>query len=195
MGDRAHGVRRWDTTLVLIGDPKQAIYAFRGADVYAYLDAANSATTRATLGINWRSDQALIDAYDALMGGARLGHAGIEYRTVRAADDHQQPRLIGAPEPAALRVRVLHRDDGLVPLTNTGVGLESIRRAGSSPPTWPATSLPCSRPDAEIVVHRSEETDLSRSKRCVPDTSPSSSAATATPRPSATPSTRPASPP
>ena len=29
-----------DTTLVLIGDPKQAIYAFRGADVYAYLEAA-----------------------------------------------------------------------------------------------------------------------------------------------------------
>ena len=28
------------TTLVLIGDPKQAIYAFRGADVYAYLEAA-----------------------------------------------------------------------------------------------------------------------------------------------------------
>ena len=28
-------------TLVLIGDPKQAIYAFRGADVYAYLEAAD----------------------------------------------------------------------------------------------------------------------------------------------------------
>ena len=27
-------------TLVLIGDPKQAIYAFRGADVYSYLEAA-----------------------------------------------------------------------------------------------------------------------------------------------------------
>ena len=30
-------------TLVLIGDPKQAIYAFRGADVYAYLEAAATA--------------------------------------------------------------------------------------------------------------------------------------------------------
>ena len=38
-----------DVTLVLIGDPKQAIYAFRGADVYAYLDGGRAAATRATL--------------------------------------------------------------------------------------------------------------------------------------------------
>ena len=54
-------------TLVLIADPKQAIYAFRGADVYAYLEAARAAATRATLPINWRSDQGLIDAHDALL--------------------------------------------------------------------------------------------------------------------------------
>ena len=34
------------TTLVLIGDPKQAIYAFRGADVYAYIEAAQTAGSR-----------------------------------------------------------------------------------------------------------------------------------------------------
>ena len=68
------------STLVLIGDPKQAIYAFRGADVYAYLEAANEAAQRPTLDINWRSDQGLIDAYDALFGGAQLGHEGIVYR-------------------------------------------------------------------------------------------------------------------
>src|ERR1700683_4615716 len=34
-----------ESTLVLIGDPKQAIYAFRGADVYAYLTAAKSAAS------------------------------------------------------------------------------------------------------------------------------------------------------
>ena len=41
-----------ETTLVLIGDPKQAIYAFRGADVFAYLDAAAAAEHRFTLGDN-----------------------------------------------------------------------------------------------------------------------------------------------
>jgi hypothetical protein len=85
-----------DGTLVLIGDPKQAIYAFRGADVYAYLDAAASAGARATLGVNWRSDQPLLDAYDALFAGSRLGHEGIVYRTVRAAPPNVHARLHGA---------------------------------------------------------------------------------------------------
>ena len=98
-------------TLVLIGDPKQAIYAFRGADVYAYLAAARAAGARATLRVNWRSDQGLIDAYDALFGGARLGHEGIVYREVRAADANRAPRLAGAPVAAPLRVRVVHRDE------------------------------------------------------------------------------------
>jgi exodeoxyribonuclease V beta subunit len=93
--------------LVLIGDPKQAIYAFRGADVQAYLGAADRAGALHTLDINWRSDQALIDAYDALLGGAQLGHPRIAYRTVRA--HHVAPRLHDAPDPAALRVRVLDR--------------------------------------------------------------------------------------
>ena len=98
------------TTLVLIGDPKQAIYAFRGADVFAYLDAARTAGTRETLGVNWRSDQGLLDAYDALFGAARLGHPGIVYRRARAAGANVAPRLSGAPHAAALRVRVVRRD-------------------------------------------------------------------------------------
>ena len=89
-------VRNGGATLVLIADPKQAIYAFRGADVYAYLEAAQS-RAHATLRENWRSDQGLIDAYDALFAGAKLGHEGIAYRQVRAAPAHQEPRLPGAP--------------------------------------------------------------------------------------------------
>ena len=103
-----------ETTLVLIGDPKQAIYAFRGADVYAYLDAARAAGTQDTLTTNWRSDQGLIDAYDALFDGAKLGHEGIVYRQVSAAN--AATRLTGTPDSAPLRIRVVPRGDvGLTP--------------------------------------------------------------------------------
>ena len=114
-----------DSALVLIGDPKQAIYAFRGADVYAYLDAARLAGTGATLEINWRSDQGLLDAFDRLFAGARLGHEGIVYRDVRAAPANEAARMDGQP----LRVRVLHRDDGLVGLTGSGCAKEKESRA------------------------------------------------------------------
>ena len=99
-----------ETTLVLIADPKQAIYAFRGADVYAYLEAAQAAGVRRTLTINWRSDGALVPALDALLGGLRLGHPLIAYRQVSAAAGHEGTRLRGAPDAAPLRLRILRRD-------------------------------------------------------------------------------------
>ena len=107
-------------TLVLIADPKQAIYSFRGADVYAYLVAAATAGTQSTLRVNRRSDQPLLDAYDALFDGATLGHPGIVYRQVRAASAHQRTRLIGAPADAALRVRLVRRDQPSIMQTNYG---------------------------------------------------------------------------
>jgi exodeoxyribonuclease V beta subunit len=107
-------------TLVLIADPKQAIYAFRGADVYAYLQAAKAADEQATLRVNWRSDQGLIDAHDALFSDARLGHEGIVYRQVRAAPEHQVSRLTGAPAQAPMRFRVAMRESRDLALTPRG---------------------------------------------------------------------------
>ncbi len=52
--------------LYLIGDPKQAIYKFRGADIYSYLDAQQQAQHQFTLGKNWRSHPQLVDAVNAL---------------------------------------------------------------------------------------------------------------------------------
>jgi exodeoxyribonuclease V beta subunit len=103
------------STLVLIGDPKQAIYAFRGADVDAYLRASRVAgSSRWTLDENWRSDEPLLHAYDALFANARLGHPDIPYRRTRAAPPHVRPRLVGAPVGSPLRVRIVHTKDGLV---------------------------------------------------------------------------------
>jgi exodeoxyribonuclease V beta subunit len=55
-----------DTSLFLIGDPKQAIYSFRNADLFAYLKAAEKAGKPFTLDTNWRSDPGLIRAVNSL---------------------------------------------------------------------------------------------------------------------------------
>jgi exodeoxyribonuclease V beta subunit len=116
-------------TLVLVADPKQAIYAFRGAEVYAYLKAAEIADARATLRVNRRSDQPLLDAFDALFDGARLGHEDIVYRRLRAAPGHQTSRLSGAPDDCALRIRVVHRAEPTIELTNYGYARAPSARA------------------------------------------------------------------
>ena len=57
-----------DSTLLLIGDPKQAIYSFRGADIFTYI-AARRATppgNRATLGVNHRATPAMVRAINTL---------------------------------------------------------------------------------------------------------------------------------
>ena len=82
------------------------------------MDAARTAGARATLGVNWRSDQALVEAYDVTFGGARLGHPDITYRRVESAAANHGSRLIGRRgAEAALRVRIVDRADGLVGLT------------------------------------------------------------------------------
>jgi len=55
--------------LVLVGDPKQAIYGFRGADVFAYLAARQRASDGYALVANRRSDPPLIVAVNALFAG------------------------------------------------------------------------------------------------------------------------------
>ncbi len=52
--------------LFLIGDPKQAIYRFRGADIFAYMEAAGKVDSKYTLGTNWRSVPELVRAVNTL---------------------------------------------------------------------------------------------------------------------------------
>jgi exodeoxyribonuclease V beta subunit len=92
-------------TMVLIGDPKQAIYAFRGGDVPSYLAAAEGADQQRTLATNWRSDGPLVTALHALLGGAALGDPRIRVHPVEA--HRTTSRLTGAPVAAPLRVRRL----------------------------------------------------------------------------------------
>ncbi len=48
--------------LFMIGDPKQAIYGFRGADIFTYIKARNQVSAHYTLGTNWRSSADMVQA-------------------------------------------------------------------------------------------------------------------------------------
>ncbi|MGP1932819.1 MAG: exodeoxyribonuclease V subunit beta [Arsenophonus sp. ET-YP4-MAG3] len=53
-------------TLLFIGDPKQAIYAFRGADIFTYLKAKNQIKLHYTINTNWRSSSSMVAAVNQL---------------------------------------------------------------------------------------------------------------------------------
>src|SRR5690625_4668410 len=85
--------------LFLIGDPKQAIYGFRGGDVHAYLEAAADAGQQAySLSTNFRSTQGLLDAVEALYqspGDDPFLVDGIEFPHVEAGQVEPRKLTIG----------------------------------------------------------------------------------------------------
>ncbi|WP_369978192.1 exodeoxyribonuclease V subunit beta [Xanthomonas bundabergensis] len=95
-----------DPALFVIGDPKQAIYGFRGGDVQTYLAAAASAEPAPPLGHNFRSRPALLAALDALYAQAGYAQAfltdGIVFHPVQAGSKRHDAELQrdGATAPA-----------------------------------------------------------------------------------------------
>ncbi len=77
--------------LYMIGDPKQAIYKFRGADIFAYLRASSQCDNRFTLPKNYRSHPDLVHAINAIFGihkstlNSPFVIEGIEYNQVKPA--------------------------------------------------------------------------------------------------------------
>lgn len=70
---------REDTGLFMIGDPKQAIYSFRGADVYTYLEAKSDLTKGQAYGLmeNYRSNSRMIEGVNQLFEGSQ--HSFIDH--------------------------------------------------------------------------------------------------------------------
>ena len=97
-------------TLVLVGDPKQAIYSFRGADIHTYLEAVGpeSGTDRRSLATNWRSDGALLRSLQLLFEGVTFGSAGIPFVAVGPSEDNRDRRMVrrGGEALPALSLRL-----------------------------------------------------------------------------------------
>ena len=95
--------------LFLIGDPKQAIYAFRGADIFAYIAAAKAAETKRTLPRNHRSAPKLVEAVNALFDRCTepFGLRDIEFHPVDTPPEARSKfRVFGRdPAPFAIFIR------------------------------------------------------------------------------------------
>ena len=100
-----------EVPLVLIGDPKQSIYSFRGADVVAYTDAVAAADDTFSLARNHRADAGVVSVVTALFGHATLG-PGIDVPAVTAS--HAGSRLLvppGSPWGSPGRLRCVPADE------------------------------------------------------------------------------------
>src|SRR5690606_16646050 len=92
-------------SLCFVGHPKQAIYAFRGADLATYIQAREQAETPYNLPTNYRSTPQLIKALNLLFEHPQpFAQADLQYPAVEAAD---KPR-------STLR---LDEEDGAAPLS------------------------------------------------------------------------------
>jgi len=119
-----------DLCLVMIGDPKQAIYGFRGADIHAYLRARRACAGRVhTLDRNYRSSQAMVEAVNACFARADTqapGGAfptpgepeGIAFHPVHAEGRDEAWCIQGAAAPALS----IHWVDATQPDKPLGVG-------------------------------------------------------------------------
>lgn len=98
--------------LIMVGDPKQAIYRFRGADINAYLRATSSddGLARFKLSTNHRSDRRLITATNALLKRRQFGHERIAYVQVTSPSDAPDGALTGAGAPLQIRWLPSHEE-------------------------------------------------------------------------------------
>ena len=91
-----------NTGFIMIGDPKQAIYRFRGADIFTYLKASDEAQSRFELTKNYRSEKNLVDGVNALFDFPQSPfiYQNINFTAVDSSDDHLRFYLNGKAEPA-----------------------------------------------------------------------------------------------
>jgi len=82
-----------EPALYLIGDPKQAIYGFRGGDIFSYLNARNDCDYHWLMDTNWRSSADMVNAYNQVFlgdGNNTVFGYGIPYQAVYAGKTAKQ---------------------------------------------------------------------------------------------------------
>lgn len=108
-----------NTPMVLIGDPKQSIYRFRGADVESYRKAESSGLVgeqdRHTMERNYRSDGRVVDALHVFFSGMGADGFGKDFPRVTSAKEDCRLTISGSPASGLVlwRVKSANSDKGM----------------------------------------------------------------------------------
>jgi exodeoxyribonuclease V beta subunit len=111
-----------ETGIFLIGDPKQAIYSFRGADVFTYMQAAREVEERFTLDKNWRSTAGLVGAINRLFQNSPdpFVFPEIKFHAVQAGrSDAGEFAWDGEASSAPLKLWVMRRSEPDKPINKS----------------------------------------------------------------------------
>jgi len=92
------------TGLIMIGDPKQAIYSFRGADLATYLSARQQAQAIHTLSGNYRSTPGVVAAVNHIFEHAIKPFGDVPFDTVTASNTLVQPLQVAGQRQVAMTV-------------------------------------------------------------------------------------------
>jgi len=118
--------------LFLIGDPKQTIYKFRGADIFSYFQAQRQADQHYTLSHNWRSHPYLVEAVNVLFSGHQrpFWFEMLHFNDVQPALSAAQGALVrqGAPLPP-MALWQLQENDNNSGYWTAGKAREAVLRA------------------------------------------------------------------
>jgi exodeoxyribonuclease V beta subunit len=94
----------------MIGDPKQAIYSFRGADLNTYLDARHKAESIWTLTENFRSSQEVVNAVNHIFEKAQSPFGEVPFECVQTPTPAKAESLRGVNGPKLPALTVWHLD-------------------------------------------------------------------------------------
>jgi exodeoxyribonuclease V beta subunit len=148
--------------LFMIGDPKQAIYSFRGADIFSYMQAARSAAAKFTLTENWRSQPGLITAVNTIFGNNQAPFvfeeipfaAGKAARQAANQNPSSNPPLILwylAAGRFSTDDKLINKGDA-IQLIAEAVGAEISQLLSDSPPVAPG--------DIAVLVRTNDQAQL-----------------------------------
>jgi exodeoxyribonuclease V beta subunit len=105
-----------DGALFLIGDPKQSIYSFRGADIFSYMEAVHDVDRQYTLGKNWRSARELINAVNTIFGESNnpFIFESLKFQPVEPGNGSESGELTidGMQERSPFKIWLMKREPG-----------------------------------------------------------------------------------